>query len=209
MMRWISAIISSLFFLVGCNSGQQPNTGFGEMDMQSIAGDTLLQKGLENSFEYIKTVNLSDTSVLDVTAWGSPAQGELALVYRSKTMSRDTLFKTTRAHLIRQAEMADLDLNKRMEIYAYGYTAGKFAEGAVYAFQLDNRKVTPIAFSHTIKEETYRGKDSFYIEGNYLVRQFPLYASTDSICCPTQGRKKVFYRLNGSSLLPADSDLLP
>ena len=96
--------------------------------------------------------------------------------------------------------MADLDGNGFDEIYIITTSAGSGSYGTVLGLASNNDKsLSLINFPETRKGdenfEGYMGHDTFRIEGQKLVRIFPVYNKGDTNENPTGGRRKLVYGL--------------
>ena len=96
--------------------------------------------------------------------------------------------------------IADLDNNGFDEIYIITTSQGSGGYGKVMGFASNNDKsLSVINFPDSVKEdktfEGYMGHDSFIIEGQKLIRTFPIYNKGDTNQNPTGGKRKVIYGL--------------
>lgn len=117
--------------------------------------------------------------------------------------------------IVNGAEVADLDADGRPELYAYTTSAGSGSYGDVvgYAVTAGNglagiRLVEPT--EQQMGDWGYRGRDRFRVEGQKLLRSFPVYRPEDPNAAPGGGSREVHYRLiadpAGHVLLPVGSD---
>ncbi|MBK8549913.1 MAG: hypothetical protein IPL53_02190 [Ignavibacteria bacterium] len=102
------------------------------------------------------------------------------------------------------AMLSDLDKNGFEELYILTKAAGSGSYMDIMAIASFNDKsfgeitVQEIADKDVEKGgmfEGYMGHDSIYISDNKLVREFPVYKSSDANSNPTGGRRKIFYTL--------------
>jgi hypothetical protein len=126
---YISYILRSRFLVLGswflvlvvltaCTSNKDKTPVLGHLDTLAVAMDTAMQLGLESSYEFHKTLTVSDTLVYDVIAFGGPAsKGELAILRRGATNKTDTVFKDIREGIIAETWLADSNNNKQPEVY--------------------------------------------------------------------------------------------
>lgn len=96
--------------------------------------------------------------------------------------------------------VADLDGNGFDEIYIITTSAGSGSYGTVLGFASNKDKsLSMINFPEIRKGdenfEGYMGHDTFKIEGQKLVRIFPIYKKGDTNENPTGGRRKLVYGL--------------
>jgi len=100
---------------------------------------------------------------------------------------------------ISEAFVADLDGNGFDEIYIITTSAGSGSYGTVLGFASNKDKsLSSIHFpdqEEGEKFEGYMGHDTFKIEGQNLVRVFPVYREGDANTNPTGGKRKLVYGL--------------
>jgi hypothetical protein len=98
------------------------------------------------------------------------------------------------------AEVADLDGNGTPEIYVFVQSAGSGSYGAVVGHALNAGATTsPITMPELTDDPKasagYMGRDRFAIARDRLVRQFPIYREGDSNASPSDGTRRLHYRL--------------
>jgi len=171
----------------------------GDFDSSSIAQDTMMQRTLESSYEYAKTLNVSGRLAYDVRAYGGPAsEGEYAILRRAADNQADTVEKGKRQGIIVDALLAHLNHNDEEEIYIITQSVGTGAYGNVTGWGFDKEgKATRIYFPDPAKSAVrgYMGKDSFFIEHHLMVRRYPVYKENDANCCPSGGYMLEYYGL--------------
>ncbi len=96
--------------------------------------------------------------------------------------------------------IADLDGNGFDEIYIVTTSQGSGSYGKVMGFASNNDKSLSMIYFPDIQREDdmfkgYMGHDVFTIEGQKLVRTFPLYNEGDTNQKPTGGERKLIYGL--------------
>lgn len=96
--------------------------------------------------------------------------------------------------------VADLDSNGFDEIYIVTTSAGSGSYGTVLGFASNKDKSLSMIHFPEIRKgdehfEGYMGHDTFRIEGQKLVRIFPIYSKGDTNENPTGGRRKLVYGL--------------
>jgi hypothetical protein len=96
--------------------------------------------------------------------------------------------------------LADLDGNGFDEIYIITKSAGSGSYGSVLGFASNKDKSLSMIHFPEIREgdahfQGYRGHDTFKIEGQKLVRMFPVYNRSDTNGNPTGSRRKLVYGL--------------
>ena len=111
----------------------------GNLDSSAIALDTTMQKGIESSYEYSKTLTVNEKLVYDVRAFGGPgSQGEFAILRRGADNKSDTVVKEKRDGIIADAFLNDKELNvviqkptdtSNKKTFKYLITADKIQSG--------------------------------------------------------------------------------
>ncbi|MFM2307734.1 MAG: hypothetical protein RLZZ367_2403 [Bacteroidota bacterium] len=118
-MKRLFYLLSIVCCLSSCSSGNKDKTPvLGHLDTLAIAMDTTMQLGFESSYEFHKTLTVTDTLVYDVIAFGGPAtKGEVAILRRGAANKTDTVFKDVRTGIIADTWLADSNNNKKPEVY--------------------------------------------------------------------------------------------
>ncbi len=98
------------------------------------------------------------------------------------------------------AKIVDLNGDGAPEIYIFLVSAGSGSYGKLIAYSSNhNKSVTPIHLPKPPLDskllQGYMGHDHFEIKGKYLIRSFPIYRKEDPNCCPTGGRRILYYVL--------------
>ena len=96
--------------------------------------------------------------------------------------------------------IADLDGNGFDEIYIITTSVGSGSYGSVLGFASNKDKSLSMINFPDIQEgdknfEGYMGHDTFAIEGQKLIRTFPIYQNGDTNQNPTGGMRKLIYGL--------------
>jgi len=110
-------------------------------------------------------------------------------------------------------ELADLDNNGFEEVYIFTRAVGSGSYGEVYAFASEKDKVlkpidcSAISETKTSEFKGYQGHDSFKIEGNAIVRTFPIYKDGDGNASPSGGKKSVPYKLKDMRLVRKETGI--
>src|ERR1043165_674408 len=108
----------SCILCLSCQSNTDKTPVVGSLDTLGIALDTNMQKGFESSYEFHKTLVVSEKLVYDVVAYGGPVSGgEYAILRRGADNKADTVQKGKRSGAITDAFLADSNKNNRPEIY--------------------------------------------------------------------------------------------
>lgn len=197
---FLSLFASLIFCSCNRNTAKAPEAQqVGDFDSSVVAHDTAMQRTLESSYEYAKTLNVSGKLAYDIRAYGgSASQGEYAILRRAGNMGADTVAKGNREGIFLDAFVADLNHNGKEEIYIITQSAGTGGYGNVIGWEFDKEgKATALSFPDPAQSavQGYMGKDSFFIERHMMVRRYPVYKEADSNCCPTGGYMQEYYQL--------------
>lgn len=98
------------------------------------------------------------------------------------------------------AEVADLDLDGRSELYVFVVSAGSGSYGSLLAWAvmpggtLSEIALPPLADTPGA-DRGYMGHDQFAVVEGTLVRRFPLYAAGDANAAPSGGVRQLQYKL--------------
>lgn len=195
-------IAFSSMLTASCNNplGNNPNSVQGTIDSIAIASDTLMQLGIESSYEYHSTLVADKDLVFDVVGYGgSASEGQFAVLRRGINNQTDTIAKGNREGIIEQSFIADLDKNGVKEVYIVTQSVGSGAYAKLIGYTFSGNKVQPIV---SVFNETtgYMGHDSVYSDKESIYRQFPIFLPSDPNCCPTGGLQTEKYKLKNYRL---------
>jgi len=181
----ISLLIIAGSFAACSNKQGAKTTTFGEINTDSIAKDTAMQVNMDLSYEYTKALALNDTTVFDFLAYDRPVrndphqwEGKFILIRRTRG-GQDTVIKANRTGPVTGLSLADLDHDGQPELTFYeNQTAGK-DRWLLRVF----RHFTSGKYEETDLHELdaksppghYRGRDTFFVYENHLIRRFPYY----------------------------------
>jgi len=106
--------------------------------------------------------------------------------------------------------IADLDEDNNPEIIVSMTSEGSGSYAELLMYEYVNGELIKYQipeFGPEIKSR-FRGRDSYTIEKNAIVRLFPIYTEHDANCCPSGGRMRVEYGLTQNILLQKDASVL-
>lgn len=202
MRSKFAMLFISLLFLASCNNNSEPKDTrpvVGSFDSIAIAADTVMQLGLEQSYEYNKTLKLNNNAVYDIIAWGTPTRGKISFVYRDDKGMTDTVLETERLGIIKECWLSDMNGNGNTEVMAVLQNNDSRKLQSITAVEVgEKRNATDIKFEVQLPKEVlnkYRGNDAItYVqEENALYHSFPLMDSTVET-----GRGTIKYVLKGN-----------
>ena len=134
------SLFTSLFFC-SCNRNapKAPEAQqVGDFDSSVVAHDTAMQRTLESSYEYAKTLNVSGKLAYDIRAYGGPpSHGEYAILRRGADNKADTVVVGERFGTIVNAFTADLNGNGKEEIYIVTRRTEPYSTSQVVAYEFD------------------------------------------------------------------------
>ena len=188
------------------NKNATPKNTFGDLDSAGIASDTAMQVGMELSYEYQKSLAQSDSVVYDFLAYDKP-KGESGNEWDSKfhiirrtTHSGDTIAKGSRSGPVRKIWLSDLDQNGQEEVMFYEYPKTAKPSVTLIAYEVSGRlKAHPIQVDLKEDIQHYRGRDTFFVYQDRLVRRFPYYGRAQD--SSATGSEWQSYRLSSGKLL--------
>lgn len=196
----VAIVIFFVLFLASCNNQPKDTRPVvGEFDSTAIAEDTTMQLGLEQSYEFNKTLQVNKNVVYDVIAWGTPSKGKLCFVYRNEKGAVDTVAEMDRLGMVKDCWVSDMNGNGVVEVMAVLQNNDSQKLQNLIAVEVGaNHKVTDLHFDIQLPKEIlekYKGYDAIYYVGkdNALYHEFPLMDSTVE-----KSRARVKYVLVGS-----------
>lgn len=211
-MKQRALILFALAALISCHHNDKQVTEVnGSVSPSEIASDTLNQLAIEGSYEYSRTLPVAENLAFDIFAYGEPAEGDFIIIRRTDNKA-DTLIRSERRGIFEDVWLTRLNKNHKGEIVIVTRSVGDSSRlGNLLIYSIDNNNaLTPVTYNPdlgTMMNGNDRGRDSFYVQGNQLIRQFPLYASDDANCCPTGGRIRVHYDMKNDALTEGNMDM--
>lgn len=200
-MRGILLLIAVVFCLASCNNQPKDTRPvLGDFDSTAIAADTVMQMGLEQSYELTKTLTVNKNVVYDVIAWGTPTKGKLCFVYRNEQGVIDTVAEMERTGIVKDCWVSDMNGNKLVEIMAVLQNNDNRKLQNLVAYEVSpDHTVKDLRFDIQMPKEIvsqYKGFDNIYYVGkeNVLYHEFPLMDSS----LIERNRARVKYVLKGS-----------
>lgn len=101
---------------------------------------------------------------------------------------------------VKNAEIADLNVDGSPELYVYITLPGDEARGKVLAWSANKKKSLSEIYIPELapgdpKLNGYRGHDEFAVVENILARRFPIYKDADDDAKPSGGMRQFQYKL--------------
>jgi len=159
---------------------------------------------LPEPFHAHKVVEVRPGLTFDVLSWGRGSQLSSAfLILRSDSTA--IKYRSVAGELdgkIRDAWNMDMDSDGNPEIFIHATSGEKNDRLSMYVYEFSengsSREINfPDLTSSTKKQ--YRGKDSIYVKEGSLIREFPVYESSDTSALKPVGKKKLEYAIRGNS----------
>ena len=102
--------------------------------------------------------------------------------------------------IVTGAEAGDLNNDGSPEIYVYVTSVGSGSYGSLVAYAGDqdrslNKIYLPDLEKNAVNAWGYMGHDVFFLQGNRLVRRFPIYRKGDINAAPSCGTRELLYKL--------------
>jgi hypothetical protein len=106
---------------------------------------------------------------------------------------------------VTDAIMGDLNGNGNPELYIFTTTSGGSTPASgVEAYEFVNRNFRPLQAPQKLSADLatgYMGQDKYVVQGNRLVRTFPIYSGSGAGSTPTGGTRTIEYSLNPEGIL--------
>jgi hypothetical protein len=138
---------------------------------------------------------------LGATTRGNAGMRNLLIITgtKSDTTKLDTTLEKDVKGRLKGMMVGDLNGNGRPEIYLFMLSEGSGEYGKIYAYEVNREgdKVIKISTNaiDTMERDAYRGRDTFYIRDQHLVRAFPVYKEGAPDALTTEKRGIIIYNL--------------
>jgi len=132
--------------------------------------------------------------VLQTTGEGSQRQMQLRVEKDGRELTTTTqAIEGTVADVV----ATNLNDNKYPELLVFVTDAGSGSYGQLlgYEFLNQGRRMLSLPELSGPAAKGYQGHDEFRVEGQRVLRTFPIYLEADPNCCPTGGRRTIQYKL--------------
>lgn len=186
------SVLSSVFF-IACGSQEEKKQA--EQPVRVV---------LPQPFHAHKVVEVRPGLTFDVLSWGRGSQLSSAfLILRSDSTA--IKYRSVSGELdgkIRDAWNMDMDTDGNPEIFIQAASGEKNEDLSMYVYEFsENGSSREINFPDltSATKKQYRGKDSVYVKEGALIREFPLFESSDTSAVKPVGKKKLEYLLRGNS----------
>ncbi|MBG8553649.1 hypothetical protein [Hymenobacter guriensis] len=98
---------------------------------------------------------------------------------------------------VADAVVTNLNDDKYPELLVFVSDAGTGSYGQLvgYEFMNQGRRAITLPALAGAAAAGYQGHDDFRVEGQELLRTFPVYSEADANCCPSSGKRTIRYQL--------------
>jgi hypothetical protein len=136
-----------------------------------------------------------------VLSLGTPQKGGYLILKSDMNQQKYTAMSGEREGYINGSNAVDLDADEQIEILIY-VKKGKEGNGNIIIHEIDSlnnhTKINLPDLTNDISDG-YKGRDTFYVANNKIVREFPVYESNK----PIGKRRRIEYVLKNNALLPS------
>ncbi|MBO0358935.1 hypothetical protein J0X19_13335 [Hymenobacter sp. BT186] len=143
--------------------------------------------------------------VLQTTGEGANRQLEMRVEKGGKELATNT---QAIEGTVSDAVATNLNADKFPELLVFVTDAGSGSYGQLlgYEFLNQGRRILSLPELSGPAAQGYKGHDTFRVEGQQVVRIFPIYLDADPNCCPSGGQRVVHYSLpaGGSAFQQVD-----
>ena len=197
MKNLILPIISLIFVLTGCQSGNQNNQEQSNLIVADSLNDHQPVPPLELKTKTGKIIVINETHPDGLSI------SKVQIVTRGFTENQPIDVGETDP--VNKVEFADLDNDGFEELYIFTQSAGSGSGGEFYVYasdsdakliKIENPVIMDKEYQKGGKFEGYMGHDRFFFDMGMLIREFPVYKEHDRNDKPTGGTKQVFYKLD-------------
>ncbi|MFA6248429.1 MAG: hypothetical protein WC615_15930 [Mucilaginibacter sp.] len=179
-------------------------TGCGSDDKKPVANSNVAAKpALMQPFRFHKAIEVSPGQTYDVVSWGrgSTQVGSFAILHSDSSKMKYTTTTGDLDGTITDVFNADMDMDGNPEILIQSKGKDTVNYARIYAFEFNNNDADKLDFPKLTNSQRkgYRGNDNFYIKEGKLIREFPIYASNDSLAKPTGAKRQLEYSLRSNN----------
>ncbi|MCC9137141.1 hypothetical protein ACFSKU_20795 [Pontibacter silvestris] len=158
------------------------------------------------STSYSMSLNADSDVSFDVKTTGQGTMRDMTVVAQKdgKELARITEpVEGTVANTV----TTDLNKNQKPELLIFISGGGSGNYGTVYGYELARQDWMQLDLPPLTEEqrEDYMGHDEFQVQGNQLLRIFPLYRDIDTNSNPTGGTRTITYSLEGTTFKATSS----
>lgn len=132
--------------------------------------------------------------VLQTTGEGTRRQLEMRVEKAGQELATNT---QAVEGTVEDAVVTNLNNDKFPELLVFVTDAGSGSYGQLIGYEFLNQGRRALSLPELTGPAAlgYQGHDTFRVEGQQLVRSFPIYLDADPNCCPSGGQRLVRYQL--------------
>lgn len=136
--------------------------------------------------------------VLQTTGEGSRRQMELRVERNGQELVTNT---QTVEGTVEDAVATNLNNDQFPELLVFITDAGSGSYGQLAGYEFNTQGQRPLSLPELsgAAAQGYQGHDTFRVEGQQVVRSFPIFLDADPNCCPSGGQRLVYYKLPAGS----------
>lgn len=136
--------------------------------------------------------------VLQTIGEGSKRQMELRVEKNGQEVATNT---QAVEGTVEDAVATNLNNDDSPELLVFITDAGSGSYGQLMGYEFGNqgRRTLSLPDLSGAAAKGYQGHDTFRVEGQQVVRSFPVYLDADPNCCPSGGQRLVQYKLPAGS----------
>jgi len=118
----------------------------------------------------------------------------ISVKYKNKTLPD---FTDEIENPITNVAVADLNSNQKPEVYVFQHSTGSGSYGHVLVIEIDTVDYHFVGFVEPDEKQLrgYMGHDTFAFDNKRLIQTFPIFKMNDPNCCPTGGKRQLYYSL--------------
>lgn len=157
---------------------------------------------LADLFHYHKQWLVNESLTFDILGWGPKTTGSYLILKSDKLANRFFSISGERTGKVINSFITDMDADMQEEVLIIlrENTKGK---ANLVIHEIDSLNKQKIIYLPELSEdltEGYYGTDSFYINNNKIIREFPVYEGQQSLKQP-RGKRSIEYILSNNTLV--------
>lgn len=96
LLSVVCGLLVSVFLMTSCQSNNHQPPVVGSLDTAAIASDTLMQLGMESSYEVHHSIVIHPNLVYDILSSGTASKGDYIIIRRGEKNQSDTVARGER-----------------------------------------------------------------------------------------------------------------
>jgi len=197
MKLGILAALVSAISISGCTNTENKNSDIKKPSVVSA-------KKIQPPFRFHKEIEVKPGLTFDVVSWGRGSETSgIYMILRSD--STHLKYKSTTGELdgrLLDAWNMDMDSDGNPEIFIQAEGVGEGSHLNMYVYEFNDsgngQKINFPSLSGSLKKG-YKGQDSLYIQDGKLMREFPVFGTTETDSLKSSERRKLEYDFRRNS----------